>query len=67
MESKVRALSLDGQEDVFDLVRIAITFADTPNPDPLRVRRTNQRVRRKIGANSPWRTGLFFQASPLSA
>jgi hypothetical protein len=35
MESKVRAQSFDGQEDVFDLVGIAIRFADTPNPDPL--------------------------------
>ena len=35
LESKVRALSFDGQEDVFDLVRIAITFADNPDPDPL--------------------------------
>jgi hypothetical protein len=35
MESKVRALSFDGQEDVFDLVRIAIAFADTSDPDPL--------------------------------
>jgi hypothetical protein len=33
--SKVRAASFDRQEDIFDLVRIAITFADTPNPDPL--------------------------------
>ena len=32
---QVGALSFDGQEDVFDLVRIAITFADTPNSDPL--------------------------------
>jgi hypothetical protein len=35
MESKVRALGFDGQEDVFDLVRIAIVFADTADADPL--------------------------------
>jgi hypothetical protein len=35
MEAKIRAPSFNGQEDVFDLVRIAITFADTPDPDPL--------------------------------
>jgi hypothetical protein len=35
MESKVRALSFDGQQDVFDPVSIAIAFADTSRPDPL--------------------------------
>ena len=32
---QVGALSFDGQEDVFDLVRIAITFADTPESPQL--------------------------------
>ena len=35
MESKVGALSFDGREDVFDLVRIAIAFANTANTNPL--------------------------------
>jgi hypothetical protein len=33
MELKVRTLSFNGQEDVFDLVRITIAFANTaPTP-----------------------------------
>jgi hypothetical protein len=35
MELKIRTLSFDGQEDVFDLVRIAIAFANTANTNPL--------------------------------
>jgi hypothetical protein len=35
VQTKIGTLRFDGQENVFDLVRIAITFADTPNPDPL--------------------------------
>jgi hypothetical protein len=35
MQLKVRTLSFNGQEDVLDLVRIAIAFANTANTNPL--------------------------------
>jgi hypothetical protein len=34
MKSKGQGAGFDGREDVFDLVRIAIAFADTPDPNP---------------------------------
>jgi hypothetical protein len=35
VELKVRTLSFNGQEEVLDLVRIAIAFANTANTNPL--------------------------------